>query len=249
MTSFTGGLYTLIEHLQTILHDNLCTNTPVVSVARNTDGGYAVSTDSSTETFDRVILAIPSYQAAGILSDLHSELATRLHEIPYADIAVICQGYNIKEIGRPLDGFGFLVPHNQHRDILGSIWTSTIFPEQAPDGYALLRTMVGGSRRGDLVTSDESALNDLVHRELSSILSIKSKPAFKKVIRWQRAIPQYVIGHGERLKRIDEYLAGLDGLYLAGNAYTGVGLNDAIKRSYNVVAAMHDRDTQSGNIA
>ncbi|MBN2226134.1 MAG: protoporphyrinogen oxidase [candidate division Zixibacteria bacterium] len=242
LTSFTGGLYTLIEHLQTKLHDNLRTDSPVVSITRNTDRTYTVQTESSSETFDRVILAIPSYQAADILADFHPELAKQLYEIPYADIAVICQGYKISTVGCPLDGFGFLVPHNQGRDILGSIWTSTIFPEQAPAGYVLFRTMVGGARRADLVARNEASLNDLVHRELSSILAITSEPVFRKVIRWQRAIPQYVIGHSGRLKRIDDYLAGFDGLYLAGNAYIGVGLNDAIKRSYHIVTAMHERD-------
>jgi len=246
LTSFTGGLYTLIEHLHEALRENLRTNASVTSLTRDEDGLYAVKTETTTATFDRVILAVPSYRAAAILDTLHPELADLLQDIPYANIAVICQGYKISEIGRPLDGFGFLIPSNQNRDILGSIWTSTIFPEQAPDGYALFRTMVGGARRNDLVELDKTALGDLTHRELSSILSIKGLPDFQKIVKWHRAIPQYVIGHRNRLKQIDNYVAGLNNLYLAGNAYSGVGLNDAIKRSHDVVTMMHTRDTETG---
>jgi oxygen-dependent protoporphyrinogen oxidase len=127
-----------------------------------------------------------------------------------------------------------LAPHNQELDILGSIWTSVIFPEQAPDGHVLFRTMLGGARNNLMIEIGKERLSEIAHRNISRILNIKTGPSFEEIIIWKDAIPQYTLGHIDRLEKIEAGLRDVGGIHLAGNAYTGIGLNDAIKRSHTI---------------
>jgi oxygen-dependent protoporphyrinogen oxidase len=238
LTSFRGGLYTMIERLEEILHDNIRQNVEVEKITRNEDGRFQIICKADKIEYDYIILAVPSYISGGLLNEVSPDAAGLLMEIPYSNLAVVCQGYKISDIGQSLDGFGFLAPHNQNLEILGSIWTSVIFPEQAPDGYALFRTMLGGAKNNDIIELGNERLAELTHNQLSQILGIKEKPSFEKVIIWRKAIPQYIIGHSERLGRIEANLRQHGNIYLAGNAYTGIGLNDAIKRSSMIVSAI-----------
>jgi protoporphyrinogen/coproporphyrinogen III oxidase len=235
LTSFRGGLFTLVEQLETILRENIRQGDKVRSIVHVSNGQFRVVSASGIADYDRIIIAAPSNSAAKILEELTPETADLLNQIPYSNLAVVCHGYRVADIGHPIDGFGFLVPHNQKLDILGSIWTSVIFPEQAPDGYALFRTMLGGAKNNEIITLGESRLTELAHQNLARILDIKNKPAFQKVFIWKEAIPQYVLGHRDRLQKIENNLIQLEHIYLAGNAYTGIGLNDAIKRSHGIV--------------
>jgi len=237
LTSFKGGLYTMIEHLESLLKEQLEYPSEVKLIARE-DDGYKIDFNQSQETFDEVIVSTPSYISSGLLSGVDQELSQLLSEIPYSSLAVVCQGYKLDKVDRPLDGFGFLIPHNQNMDVLGSIWTSVIFPEQAPDGYALFRTMMGGAKNEEIVKESKESLARIARKELAPILGLKGEPDYQKVIIWERAIPQYVIGHRKRLERINRRLKEIGNIHLAGNAFTGIGLNDTIKRSYNIVESI-----------
>ena len=235
LTSFRGGLYTIIERLEELLKEYVRYPVAVTQISKKSDSKFWVEADNSQEEFDMVIIATPSNTAAGMLKHLDAELSDHLAAIPYSNLAVVCQGFKLANVGHPLDGFGFLIPHNQNKNILGSIWTSVIFPEQAPHGYALLRTMLGGAKNNRIIEKHEDEIARIAYEELSAILDLKAEPDFQQVIKWKTAIPQYVVGHSRRLKIIDRHLSELNGLYLAGNAYSGIGLNDTIKRSFNIV--------------
>jgi oxygen-dependent protoporphyrinogen oxidase len=237
LTSFRGGLFTLVEHLEKLLSAHIRKGVEVRTIERR-DRQILIDTTDGIYAFDQVIIATPSYVAAGFLRPLSKEAADDLADIPYSNLAVACQGYKIEEIGMPLDGFGFLVPHNQRLDILGSIWTSVIFPEQTPEGHALFRTMLGGARNNSIIELGEERLGELAHENLSKIMGIKAKPSFQEIIIWKDAIPQYTLGHRDRLKRIEAGLDAIGRIHLAGNAYTGIGLNDAIKRSHGIAEAI-----------
>jgi oxygen-dependent protoporphyrinogen oxidase len=238
LTSFKGGLYTIIEELEKKLAPDIRRAVDVRAIIAGEKRKYRLIGSKGGAEYDHIIIATPSYIAAQLLKNIASRASALLEFIPYSNMAVVCQGYRISDIERELDGFGFLVPHNQNLEILGSIWTSVIFPEQAPEGFALFRTMLGGAKRNEIVELGEERLGEIAHRRLSKILRIKVRPAFQEVIVWKKAIPQYILGHRERLREIDADLRGRGGLYLAGNAYSGVGLNDAVKRSYNIVQAI-----------
>jgi len=237
LTSFKGGLYPLIAHLEKLLKKDIVFPCGVDRITK-ANNGYVLNTARGEFEFDAVILAVPSYISSRLLAELDNGLSNYLGEIPYSNLAVVCQGYKLADVGRPLDGFGFLVPHNQNLKILGSIWTSVIFPDQAPEGHALFRTMLGGAKNNSVIDLGEEELARITHDELAGIMKLGGKPVFEKVIIWDKAIPQYVRGHRQRLECIDKRLNDIGNIFLAGNAYTGIGLNDTIKRSYNIVESI-----------
>ncbi len=238
LTSFRGGLYTLIEHLGELLKDHIHLSTGVKSIAKTAEGRFRLALDTGNDVCDFLIVTVPSYRAAEMTAELDRELSNTLNEIPYSNLAVVCQGFKLEKIGRPVDGFGFLVPHSEKLNILGSIWTSVIFPEQAPEGYVLFRTMLGGALNNRIIHKSLGEISETAFKELQPILGFKAKPDFEKIFIWNRAIPQYVIGHIDRVAKIESRLSEIGNLFVGGNAYNGIGLNDCIKRSRRIVDSL-----------
>jgi len=214
-------------------------STPVDAVAFE-NGLYALQlADGSREEFDAVVAAAPAWAQARILKDLSPGIAGELETIPYPPVAVVCLGYDRSAIGPGVDGFGFLVPSRERRHILGTVVDSNVFPNRAPAGKVLLRTLVGGARSPDLAELPDQQLTQRVLADLKDITGIAAEPEFVSIYRHERAIPQYLVGHGDRLARIDQELERFPGLLLTGNAYRGVSLNDcvlnALKTAQSVV--------------
>jgi oxygen-dependent protoporphyrinogen oxidase len=131
-------------------------------------------------------------------------------------------------VPHPLDGFGFLVGKHEGRRITAATWTSSKFPHRAPTDHVLIRSFLGGVGREDLVWREDTALIQLVCEELGAILGITTAPVLARVYRWERANPQYLVGHLERIDAMERMLASYPGLFLAGSAYRGVGVPDCI---------------------
>ncbi|HLJ91934.1 MAG TPA: protoporphyrinogen oxidase [Gemmataceae bacterium] len=180
---------------------------------------------------DAVVLTCPTPQQAAVLADLDSELAHTLSAIPYCRIAVIALGYRHSDVPIALDGFGFIVPQRTRRDLLGVQWCSSIFPDRAPPGRVLLRGMCGGWNRPEVVDWDDTQLLRAVRADLHSAMGIAAEPVFHHIVRWDRAIPQYHLGHLDRVAWIEERAARYPGLFLGGNAYHGVALNDCTEQA------------------
>jgi oxygen-dependent protoporphyrinogen oxidase len=128
-------------------------------------------------------------------------------------------------------GFGFLIPFKEGRKILGTLWDSSIFPNRAPEGYVLLRTMLGGARRSDLALEQEEKLITLVMDELRDIMGVTAQPDFAKVYTHRKGIPQYFLGHEQQTEQIAGICRNYKGFYVTGNAYGGIGVNDCIENS------------------
>jgi oxygen-dependent protoporphyrinogen oxidase len=180
---------------------------------------------------DAVVLACPAYQQAAVVADLDGELADRVGGIAYNRVAVVALGYRQGDVPMPLDGFGYLAPQRQRRDVLGVQWCSSIYPQRAPQGMVLLRAMCGGWHRPEVVGWDDGRLLGAVRAELRLAMGVRATPAFHHIVRWDRAIPQYHVGHLDRVAWIDGRLARHPGLFLAGNAYRGVSLNDCTEQA------------------
>jgi oxygen-dependent protoporphyrinogen oxidase len=180
---------------------------------------------------DEVVLTCPAYQQAALLADQDAELADQIGRIPYNRVAVVAVGFRAADVPAPLDGFGYLVPRKEGREVLGVQWCSSIFPERAPPGAVLLRAMCGGWHSPEMVGWDEGRLLAAVRVDLGQALGIQAEPIFQRVIRWDRAIPQYQLGHLERVAWIEERAARHRGLFLGGNCYRGVALNDCVERA------------------
>jgi oxygen-dependent protoporphyrinogen oxidase len=234
LTSFRGGLNRIIERFEERYADHIVTGNGAVSIDR-VNGKYNVALqDGSTVVSNHVVIAAPAYKASELTRELSSSLTEALKAIPYAPISVVCLGYLAEKVKRDLDGFGFLVPQKEHRRVLGSIWTSSIFEARAPQGYVQFRTMVGGDGDHDSARLSEKQLVDLVKSDLADIMVIKGEPTFHKVYRWTHGIPQYRIGHRKLMETMARALDSLPGVHITGNAYYGIGLNDCVRLSHQV---------------
>ena len=185
-----------------------------------------LSTGETLEA-DSVILATPAFVSGNVLASLDPSLASDLKSIPYASTATVSLAYKQRHVPRALDGYGYVIPRREDRKALACTWTSTKFPHRAPDGYALIRVFVG--RAGQDIPWQEEDLLELAKEELNLTLGITAEPILHRVFLWDRAMPQYNLGHPEILKRIDTALEQHPGLALAGNGYRGIGIPDCIQ--------------------
>jgi len=151
---------------------------------------------------------------------------------------VAATGHRRESVAHPLDGFGFLIPRTQGIRILGSIWTSSIFEQRAPEGYVQFRTMLGGAGDPSVMDLSDDQVLDVVRRELSPLIGLAGEPAFVRVYRWKHGIPQFTLGHRERRARLEQLASGHPGLHLVGNAYYGVGLNDCVKMAHRLAGQL-----------
>jgi len=241
LTSFYDGMETIVTSLREFLGQRLLLSKGVKSVDKTGNRYSLYLEDGSVMESDTLILACPAYAASGILRDLDPALSARLSEIPYPAVSVACLGFRLEDIHHNINGFGFLVPASERRRILGTLWDSSIFPNRAPEGYVLLRTMIGGARASELAMEDEETVTGIVLDELREIMGIDTAPDFIRVYRHEKAIPQYNVGHSARLKEIDTAVSGHQGLYLTGNAYRGIGVNDCIENSYKLARELYSK--------
>jgi oxygen-dependent protoporphyrinogen oxidase len=144
-------------------------------------------------------------------------------------VRVLGLGYAREDVPHPLDGFGFLVPRGEGVRMLGCLWTSTLYPWQAPDGKVLLRIIAGGVPDPDFVRLTDHEALAAVREDLRRTMGIVAEPEVAHHVRWERVIPQYVQGHRQRVARIMEAAEARPGLLLTGNAYHGIGVNDCVR--------------------
>jgi len=241
LTSFSEGMGTLTKALAQALAPNVHCNSPVVSLSRENDRWAVVTAAGASESADCVILAIPAYRAAALLAPLDKALSEPLNSIPYASVAVVALGFHRDAVQHPLDGFGFLIPHQESRKILGCLWTSSVFPgRRAPDNHVLLRSMVGGARAGERVALDDASMVALVRAELDTVLGLEGDPALVHVRRYDRAIPQYTVGHLDRVEALEQACSQWPGLFVTGNAFRGVGINDCTREAEELADRLFD---------
>jgi oxygen-dependent protoporphyrinogen oxidase len=239
LMSFRNGLQEVIDALAQAVGSRIRTAAPVRSLSAPAGKDHShfelTFADGEKVSAEAVILAVPSYEAAAILEGEAPQASALLRGIPYSAVSVVHCGYDGQDAGRRLDGFGFLIPRQEGRRILGSLWTSSIFENRAPGGKVLLTTMVGGARDGRTPLLDDESLQTVVDAELKATMGQNVPPEFNQISRWEKAIPQYLVGHESRLRDIEERTRALRGLFLVGNAYRGIGVNDCVKAAGGVV--------------
>jgi oxygen-dependent protoporphyrinogen oxidase len=230
-----GGMTEIVEALSGRLDQAvLRLGTPVHRVTPHGDDaagprGYVVHLDDATTLqAEAVVFATPAHVTAGLIEGFHPRLAAALRAIPYVSSATISLAFRRRDVAHPLDGFGFLVGKHEGRRIMAATWTSTKFPHRVPPGAVLIRSFVGGAAGEALVRLDDAALIQLVREELGTILRLTAAPLLARVFRWERANPQYLVGHSERVDAMEQLLTPYPGLLLVGSAYRGVGVPDCI---------------------
>ncbi len=226
--SFREGMEELPAALQRRLGDRMRLDTDVLAV-RPMDDGFEVPLRGGEDVrADAVVVATPAPSAARLLGEALPEVAAKLEEIPHAPMAVVCLGYRRADVEHPLDGFGFLAPRKEGLRILGAVWVSSVYPEHAPRDAVSLRIMLGGAHDPAVVGKSDEELVSLAVEELSPLLGLRAKPVVHRIYRHARGLPQYNVGHTKRLEAIDELVRRVPGLFLTGNAYRGVAVNDCV---------------------
>ncbi|HEU4683005.1 MAG TPA: protoporphyrinogen oxidase [Nitrospira sp.] len=185
--------------------------------------------DGSALSVDSLMLATPAYVSADLLRPLTPLAAGLLDMIPYASTATVAMVYPASVIGGRVEGFGFVVPRTEQRDLIAATWTSLKWPHRAPPDRLMVRCYVGGVGREAILGLDDPTLVQRVKAELRMICGVTAEPGYVEVNRWMRAMPQYVLGHLERLEEIERALSRYGGLVLTGAAYRGVGIPDCIR--------------------
>jgi oxygen-dependent protoporphyrinogen oxidase len=185
--------------------------------------------DGSALSVDSLVLATPAYVSGELLRPLTPIAGGLLDMIPYASTATIAITYPVSVIGGAVQGFGFVVPRAEQRDLIAATWTSLKWPNRAPSDRLLVRCYVGGVGREAILQLDDEALVGRVKSELKLICGVTAEPTYVEVNRWVKAMPQYLLGHLERLEQVDAALSRYGGLVLTGAAYRGVGIPDCIR--------------------
>jgi oxygen-dependent protoporphyrinogen oxidase len=225
MFSFgSRGLQHVAFGLAGALGERLRLGSPVETVER-LPAGWSVG----GERFDALVLAVPAGAAARMLSAVDRELAELLSEIPYVPMRVAGIAYRAADVRAAMDGFGFLAARGMGVRILGALYTSSIFPDQAPPGVVYLRVFLGGGTDREAAEFDGAALSNVIRADVRTTLGITADPVAFHDYLWPRAIPHYLPDHAARIARIDERTRASQGLVLIGNAYGGIGIGDTVR--------------------
>lgn len=241
LTSFESGLHELIDALAAELGDRLRTGTPVTSVTDMGNRGFrVVPAKGRPIDADAVVLSCPAWHAAPLVEATDPDLAAELQAIPSASLAVVHFGYSAGTLGREPAGFGYLVPRGEDVRSLGSLWTSSFFAGRAPRDRVLITTMIGGAHDPEAVELDDAALTAQVRADLQKTMDVSVAPYHIRIHRHPRGIPQYTLGHLDRVAAIEARLAAHPRLFVAGNSYRGISMNLCIEEAPRVAAAVLD---------
>jgi len=221
LQTLKGGLGQLIEALRPsadVIHAN-------VDAVEQTSAGFRVRSDGDWLETEHLVLATPAYDGARLLDRLQPELSALLAGIPYTTSITLALGYQKATFDHPLNGHGFLVPKKERKYIFGCTWVGNKFDYRVPDDKVVLRCFLGG----DAMPLSDSAIVEAARTEIRSIMGLEAEPIFHNIARWPNSMAQYTVGHEKRVARIEEIVGGIPGLYLAGNAYHGIGIPDCVR--------------------
>jgi protoporphyrinogen/coproporphyrinogen III oxidase len=240
LVSFRSGLQALPSALARRLGDGFRPDTEVVALERG--AAWRVHTrgpgGDATAEFDQVLLSLPA-PALARLSVAGATPLAALAAMPYSAVVSVALGYERGAVAHPLDGFGMLVPAKEHRRILGTLFSSTLFPGRAPDGHVLLTTFVGG-RQPEMAALPDAEIEPIVRDELAELIGVRGEPVFRQFSRWPQAIPKYTVAFGGYAAAMDALERDHAGLFVAGHSRTGISLSDCLTAARAVAARMKE---------
>jgi len=232
--SLRRGMGSLVDRLAQSLGPGLRLRMPALRLSRSPE--YAAPTPFAVRfangeecRFDAVVIATPALDAAALLRDLDLEAAKALREIPSSGVAVVGLAFRLEAFRSRPDGYGFLAAPGEELPALGALFESNLFPARAPEGFVLVRVFLGGVDRPELITQPDAKLIGLSCEALDRTLGLKGGPERTWVMRQESAIPQYTLGHRERVAAVMKRLGSFPGLYVAGNAYRGVSVGSIVE--------------------
>jgi len=234
LASFSGGLDELTSALAAHLGQDVRLGTRLLSVEK--DGAvYRVVVEEhgqmqSLETC-AMVMALPAHVATSVLGRLDGQVAATLAQIPYVPVTLVHLGYPVSALSRPVDAYGFFVPPSEPLRVLGGIFPSQFFRARAPEGFHLFSVRTGGARHPEAFAMPDAEVVALADGELRGLLGITAGPSFVHIVRHERALPQYTLGHMGRVALLEEGERRHPGLFFHGNAYHNAGVPELISRS------------------
>jgi oxygen-dependent protoporphyrinogen oxidase len=243
-TSLRAGMQQIVEALLTALPSSCVFTGQDISLARD-DNAWQVATGQGSHQFDELLSAVPAPAASALLTPLQPQLGAMLGAIPYTSSATVLLAFDHVELP---PGFGFLVPRSEGRKMLACTFLHRKFPHRAPQGSALMRCFFSSSRVRRMSGYSDAALLDLAQRELQEMIGLTATPRFARVCRSEYALPQYEVGHLERVAKMEELLAGLPGTQIIGNSFYGVGIPDCIKSARRAVEKITSAALQPASV-
>jgi oxygen-dependent protoporphyrinogen oxidase len=232
-TAFKKGMHELPDAMADVAgRERIRTGAEVSDVSRADDGTWTVTlADGSAETGDAVVFATESWAAEPLVRALDSEIADALAAIPASSSATVSFAFREGEIGIDMNAFGVLCPLVENRRLLAATYSSTKWPGRAPKGYVLMRGFMGGPNNQAIMEKSDEEITEIAEREMRDILKISpsAEVLFSRFFRWTGGMPQYALGHVQRVELIEERSKDLPGLAIAGGAYRGVGLPNCIE--------------------
>ena len=250
MISFVDGLQTLTDALAASLAGTLRVGCPVRLLHPN-EGRWVVESgqdgDTRAHTVDAVVMATPAH----VLAAMELPAAIRKHaalveRVEYPPVSTLTLGFARADVAHALDGFGMLIPSKEKRSILGALFSSSLFPERAPDGYVAITCFVGGTRMPERAREDTDLLVERVLIDLRQMIGVRGEPVFAKHVYWPRAIPQYTVGYQAVKQAVDETELANPGLYLAGNYRNGVSVGDCVASGQQIAQRVASYLTRAG---
>ncbi|HEX6385026.1 MAG TPA: protoporphyrinogen oxidase [Anaerolineae bacterium] len=240
--AFRSGMQELVDRLLARLPDvTILTGVGVRAVQPEGTGYRLVLDNGQVRTAGALILTTPAFVTAKLVAGIDPLLAEAHAAIPYASTATISLAYAESDLPQPLDGYGYVIPRVEDTDVLACTWTSSKWEGRAPKRYVLIRVYAGRYGRRDVLQGSDDELVALARTELKEMLDVKARPQFHRLYRWPRGMPQYTMGHLERLAQIESRLHENPGLFLAGAAYRGVGIPDCIHSGEEAARAAASR--------
>jgi oxygen-dependent protoporphyrinogen oxidase len=250
LCAFRDGLKTLVQSLGEALGSAVLTGASVESVHRGKTNGsshYEIRLRRGNRTevvqADSLVLATPAGAAARILGGLSEQFNFLLGRVEYAAVAVLSAGYKREQVRHSLAGFGFLAPRKEGRRLLGTVWSSSLFPARAPEGMVSLATFAGGATDLKLLQLSDREIAAAVEKENAEILQIAGPPVTHLVHRWTHAIPQYNLGHSQILAGLREEAARFPGLFLTGSYLEGPSVPACIDHATKTAKAAHEHNS------
>ena len=239
LCSFRGGMEALPRAIAARLGDSLVGETRVASLRHGKANGKPwfeadITRHNLRETLaaSAVIVATPTDAASEILSGISNRFASVFSRIEYAPVAVLSAGYRREQVRHPADGFGFLVPRGEGVRTLGTVFNSSLFAGRAPDGMVCFTSFAGGATDPALCEMSDGKITETICAEVARVLGITGKPVTTNLHRYARALPQYNLGHLEVVESLGALVAGVPGLFLAGNYLSGPSLGACVEQAY-----------------
>lgn len=233
MFSFRSGMGVLPQAIADSLGDDWQGGV-AIDVIESDESGWTVKAGEQRWSGEQLVLALPAHRAADLIRPHNDQAAQWMADIVYPHVASVALGFRRDQVAHPLDGFGFLLPRKEGVITLGSLFSSTLFEGRAPDDHVLLTCFIGGRQNPDSADQSDEQLEDQVLQDVSRFLGISGAPVVSQVTRWPRAIPQYELGHLQRLENIDKLLSSFTGLHFRANWRDGISVGDCIRNGYEL---------------